>query len=189
MHKDGRAFVGFRISQEHPRGEAVPLTISRSAARLSLKIIQTLELDPERRYLTTTKSAYTIASAGDGLPVLTYDYVRVPTNQYPAAHLHVHGDVQRCQHILNICGHERRRPVDLHLPVGGRRFRPSLEDLIEFCILEDLVTPRPDWHKTLEASRTRFHFQQLRAMVRRDPDTAAEELRDIGWTSTAPSDT
>ena len=189
MHENGRAFVGFRISPEQPRGEPVPLTISRSAARLSLKIIQTLELDAERRYLTTTKSAYTIVSAKEDRPVLTYDYVRVPTNQYPGAHLHIHGDVQECQHVLNICGHERRRPVDLHLPVGGRRFRPCLEDLIEFCILEDLVAPRPDWRETLEASRHRFHVQQLGATVRRDPDAAADMLRDIRWTVTAPSET
>ena len=86
--------------------------------------------------------------------------------------------------MLNICGHEWRRPVDLHLPVGGRRFRPSLEDLIEFCILEDLVTPRRDWQDELNASRDRFRIQQLKAAVRRNPDEAADVLRDDGWSVT-----
>ena len=83
-------------------------------------------------------------------------------------------------------GHSRRQPVDLHLPAGGRGYRPSLEDLIEFCILEELVTPRPGWQSALDASRDRFHIQQLRAAMRRDPDSAAGVLRDIGWTAAAP---
>ena len=35
----------------------------------------------------------------------------------------------------------KSKPADLHLPVGGRRFRPCLEDIIEFCILERVVGP------------------------------------------------
>ncbi|MDE0268979.1 MAG: hypothetical protein OXI96_08095 [Acidimicrobiaceae bacterium] len=48
------------------------------------------------------------------------------------------------KNTLDACEREKNRPVDLHLLVGGRRFRPCLEDVIEFCVLERLVNPRDD---------------------------------------------
>ncbi len=182
----GTAVVGYCTTRKQPLGKPVDLTTSRSPARLCLHLIQSLRLDEAGRHMATTRSTYTLQTARDSSAVLTYDYTREPANQYPAAHLHVQGEASSLQQMLNACGHPRRRPVDLHLPVGGRRFRPSLEDLIEFCILEDLVTPRSGWQDELDASRDRFHTQQLRAAVRRNPEEAASVLRDIGWPGSAP---
>ena len=180
-NRQGHAVVGYQVSSGNPRGEAVPLTCTRSPATLSLRVLHSLGLDDDSRFLTTIRSSYTLITAGDGMRIATYDYVRTPPNRYPEAHLHVDGEAQGLQHMLDICGRSKSRAVDLHLPVGGRRFRPSLEDLIEFCILEDLATPRRDWQDELNASRDRFHIQQLRAAVRRNPDEAADVLRNDGW--------
>jgi hypothetical protein len=69
----------------------------------------------------------------------------------------------------------------LHLPVGGRRFRPTLEDLIDFLIIEKLVTDcRPDWAEEVAAGRERFRRRQLMAVVRRDPESALESLCEAG---------
>ncbi len=187
MDGHGRAVIGYKVNTANPRGAAIPLTRSRSPAVLSLKVIHSLGLDDNNRFLTTIRSSYTLQAADDGTPIATYDYVREPPNSYPEAHLHIDGAAEGLQWMLNSNGRAKDRPADLHLPVGGRRFRPSLEDLIEFCILEDLVTPRVDWQAALEASRDRFHIQQLNAAVRRSPDQAADVLQRNGWTVTAPS--
>ncbi len=119
-------------------------------------------------------------------PVVTYDYTRDPPNEYPEAHFHIHGANDAVQRMLQVCGRARHKPDDLHFPVGGRRFRPCLEDLIEFCILERLVKPRPDWKRVLYESRQRFRDDQLRAAVRRSPELAAGVLKREGWTVTGP---
>lgn len=189
MAASGQAVIGYRLNKSDLYGADIDLTLSLSPARLRLRLHHTLVLDESNQHLTTDKSTYTLVTADDDVAVLTYDYVRDPPNKYPEAHLHIDGDAPGLQRLLSLSGRAKKRPVALHLPVGGRRYRPSLEDLIEFCILEDLVTPRPDWQSALEASRDRFHTQQLRAAVRRKPDESASVLRDIGWTASAPSDT
>lgn len=47
----------------------------------------------------------------------------------------------------------------LHFPVGGRRFRPILEDVIEFLIAEKLAEPRARWADAL--GRERANYQRL----------------------------
>ncbi len=186
-NRQGYAVLGYRVSSRNPRGDAVPLTCTRSPAMLSLRVLHSLGLDDNSRFLTTIRSSYTLLTADDDTRIATYDYVRTPPNCYPEAHPHIDGEAQGLQQLLNACGRIKSRAVDLHLPVGGRRYRPSLEDLIEFCILEDLVTPRPGWQDKLNASRNRFHIQQLKAAVRRNPQEAAETLRDDGWSVAEPS--
>ena len=189
MDASGRAVIGYRLKKSDLHGEAIDLTLAKSPARLRLVLHHTLVLDESNQHLTTDKSSYTLATADSNSAALTYDYVRDPPNKYPEAHLHIDGEAQGLQRMLNSSGRSKNRPADLHLPVGGRRYRPSLEDLIEFCILEELVTPRHNWQRALDASRDRFHTQQLRAAVRRNPDEAASVLRDIGWTASAPRGT
>jgi hypothetical protein len=189
MDAKGRAVIGYRLAKDDLHGKAIDLTVTGSPARLRLRLHHTLVLDESNRHLTTDKSTYTLVTADEDLAVLTYDYVRDPPNKYPEAHLHIDGEARGLQQLLNLSDRAKNRPADLHLPVGGRRYRPSLEDLVEFCILEEMVTPRPDWRTALDASRDRFHTQQLRAAVRRKPDEAISVLREIGWTATTPNDT
>jgi hypothetical protein len=75
----------------------------------------------------------------------------------------------------------------MHLPVGpreGRRFRPSLEDVIEFLVVEDLVEARPKWQDALNATRSPFQELQLKAAVRRNQELAKAALEEDGWTIT-----
>ncbi len=187
MDRDGRAVVGYQVSAANPIGGYVPLTISRSPARLYLSVLQTLELDDSETFLTTSKSTYTLQEDDDTGAILTYDFVREPPNEFPEAHIHVHGESDVLSRMLLAGGRDRSKPADLHLPVGGRRFRPCLEDLIEFCILERLVTPRDGWATPLNKSRDEFLDQQLRAAVHRSPAKAAEVLRNDGWQVIEPA--
>ena len=112
--------------------------------------------------------------------------MREPPNEFPEAHIHIHGKSDVLRRMLHVGGRGRDKPADLHLPVGGRRFRPCLEDIIEFCILERLATPREGWQSALNGSRDGYHDRQLRAAVLRNPAIAAEALKHDGWQVTAP---
>ena len=141
MDRQGGAVIGYQASEKNPLGDSVPLTTSQAPARLYLSILQTLELDDSGTFLTTSKSSYTFEANSDRIPILTYDFVREPPNDFPEAHIHIHGESDVLRGMLQASGREKNKPADFHLPVGGRRFRPCLEDIIEFCILERLVTP------------------------------------------------
>ena len=109
-------------------------------------------------------------------------------NVYPEAHFHLHGESDALRRVLLLCGRTKNKPDDLHIPVGGRRFRPCLEDVIEFCVLERLVTPRERWQAVLNDSRGRYYEKQLEAAVRQDPSRAADVLRSEGWHVREPDD-
>lgn len=188
MEASGRAAIGNQISRLKPRGDPVALTLSQAPALLALRLLHTLALDESQRFLTTTKSSYKLMHATNSEPILTYDYTRDPPNEYPEAHFHLHGESVAVQDMLERCGRPKHKPDDLHFPVGGRRYRPCLEDLIEFCILERLVEPRPGWEKALNESRQRFRDGQLRAAVRRSPDIAAGVLREQRWQVIEPDE-
>ena len=186
MNTGGRAVIGYRANKNKPLGEPVVLTLSRAPGRLCMNVLHTLDLDESGTFLTTNKSTYTLREINSDTPIVTYDYTRNPPNKYPEAHLHVHGRSDAMRSMLIRCGRKSDKPSDLHLPVGGRRFRPSLEDLIEFCILERLVTPREGWKQSLEEARGRYRERQLRAAVRRYQPQAADVLRREGWRVSEP---
>ncbi len=187
MDRNGCAVVGYKVSEANPVGDCVPLTISQSPARLYLSVLHTLELDDSETFLTTSKSTYTLQEDDDTASILTYDFVREPPNEFPEAHIHVHGESDVLSRMLQASGRDKSKPADLHLPVGGRRFRPCLEDIIEFCILERLVSPRDGWERALNNSRDEFLDQQLRAAVHRNPAKAAQALRRDGWQVIEPA--
>ena len=188
MNASGRAVIGYRANKNSPLGEPIVLTVSRAPGRLCLDVLHTLDLDESGEFLTTNKSTYTLKEIDSNTPIATYDYTRDPPNEYPEAHFHLHGESDAMRSMLTRCNRGSDKPSDLHFPVGGRRFRPCLEDLIEFCILERLVTPREGWQESLEESRDRYRERQLRAAVRRYPAQAAQVLRRGGWDVKEPDD-
>jgi len=58
--------------------------------------------------------------------------------------------------------------------------RPALEDVVEFLVIEGLAVPRDEgWRDVLQAEREAFQLIQLRAAIRRDPETAREVLKGL----------
>ena len=186
MNRSGRAVIGYRVHSKKPLGDPIALTVSRSPGQMSLHVLHTLDLDESGEFLATNKSTYTLSEIGSDKPIVTYDYTRDPPNEYPEAHFHLHGESDTIRSMLSRCGRESDKPSDLHFPVGGRRLRPCLEDLIEFCVLERLVTPRQGWQDALERSRSRYREHQLQAAVRRSQAQAAAVLRREGWRVAEP---
>jgi hypothetical protein len=70
----------------------------------------------------------------------------------------------------------------LHLPVGGRRFKRALEDVIEFAIVEFNVDKADGHAERVEEGRRHWRRLQVKAVIRDvikdDPTTAPDELRE-----------
>jgi hypothetical protein len=159
----------------------VPLAIKRKP-HLYLGTLFRMAADDSGRYPMIRSSVLYLSPDEDGSRLLLhYDYERDKADGYPEAHLQVCATSEGWDEVTARYGAKGRPLERLHLPVGGRRYRPTIEDLIEFLIVEELAAEhRQDWQDWVEAGRTRFEERQLRAAVRRNPDAAMEILRDEG---------
>jgi hypothetical protein len=153
-----------------------------------LTVSARLYLD-EDKYLTVERSAW-IVSTGPSAEhqLFHYDYER-GKDRYAEAHVQVEGRNAALEELLEQVGRPRKSLSKLHLPVGGKRFRPALEDVLEFLISEGIVDSKPYAADVLERYRSEFRRLQLKAAIRRDPDTAAAALRTIGYTCDEPAST
>lgn len=93
-----------------------------------------------------------------------------------AAHIQVTGESGYLGFLLGSRGLKLRRLQNLHLPVGGFRYRPCLEDFIEFAIDEDLILGKDGWNETLNETRERYRVKQLHTLVYRYPEVSREAL-------------
>ena len=168
----GTAVVGYGITRNNLKSSPIGLRTRQPRTSLYLFLTYTLDLsEQDDRSLTVTKSTYGLGTSKTER-AFRYDYERGPSNGYPEAHLHILGGSERLADLVTT-GRPGRRPSRLHLPVGGRRFRPCLEDIIEFCIVE----PQHNlWKEKLDTHRDRFYRRQLQVAVRQDPDTARSAL-------------
>lgn len=165
------AVLGRSVSKARVTGESIHL---RGCTRdLYLSLIVRLALDPESTYLAVAKSSFGVyLDAEMNRHWFRYDFEREPDKPYPEAHFHVSG--------LHHDDAALPQLDKLHFPVGGRRFRPVLEDVIEFLILEGLVEPsHPEWQATIEHERRAWYERQLRAAIRRDPEIARRMLSEL----------
>ncbi len=165
----------------------VPDAHTRATSPLWLRASYRVSLDDEAEHLAIQSSVFGLCvNRATGFCPLRIEYDRHKTNK-PASHLQIPGDSAGLAYASGILGRELRRLQQLHLPTGGRRFRPSLEDLIEFLAQEDLLpSVQPDWQTALADGRGDWEVRQARATVRRAPEHAAEQLRSMGWTVVEP---
>lgn len=161
-------------------GRAQPIRLrGRGDVPLWLTVHMRMSLDPAD-YLVTQQSTYTLSKGFDRVELLHYDYERDKAG-YPDAHVQVIAASDDWDDVLVSAGRGRGGLGKLHLTVGGRRYRPSIEDLIDMLIMERLLAPKPHAQERLDAGREEFQRRQLRAAIRRDPDAAVLELRDAGY--------
>ena len=180
----GLVLLGRGIGNSNLTSEPIPLARSRNRPRVYLKYTHWCGLDDEDTHLATITSLmdlHTSDEISNESLLLGIDYSRYPNNEFPRAHMHVAGERDDLDDLY-LGGDKNRRTLrQLHLPVGGSRYRPTLEDLLEFVILEKMAKPRREWKKAIEEHRGRWEELQLKAAVRRSQKAAAEELRAAGW--------
>lgn len=170
----GRCIVGYGITKHQVGTRTVPLTIDNRTATCYFLVTHVMGLDPEETYLTDVRSSYGAYRDEVGeKPLFRYDYIRNNVH-HPEAHFHLEAEFDHGS------PHGVRHPKRLHMPVGGRRFRPAVEDVVECLVREGFARGRPGWEDAVAEHRAKWYERQLRAAVRRDPDVALSILREMG---------
>lgn len=169
--------VGHGLDKPALVTERFPVLIGRGKPKCWLDVSYRLCLDDEGQYLTVVSSYFGVyASIEDPSCLCHFDYERNKAG-YPEAHLQVPGESGA---LATMSGRADKRALErLHFPVGGRRYRPILEDVIEFLIAEGFTKPRANWAEVLEQQRNEYYRIQLQAAIRRDPETAQRTLADF----------
>jgi hypothetical protein len=100
-----------------------------------------------------------------------------------AAHVQIHGESNDLGYVKGRLGlNPKKTLADIHFPVGGRRFRPTLEDFIEFLHAEQLIPElKPDAREVLNSNREEWLKIQLKAAIENDIDTSLEALKNLGY--------
>jgi hypothetical protein len=152
--------------------------------------------DGPERYLATEQADVHVFLEGVQEPLLRYEYVRDCQNP-PGAHIQMHAHRDEMAYLLRLAERKdgrpakalrRRRPPrisEMHLPVGGHRLRPALEDVLLFMEREWAIDVEPGWRPLLERHLRDWRRTQLRAAVRDAHEDAAETLRKLGYEVTA----
>ncbi len=179
---DDRLFtLGHLLDKHTMTAQRFQLKPRAPKAELWMDVSFQLRLDAEREHLMVHKSFFGVfgaESAKHGL--FHYDYERDKADGYPDAHLQVDASSELFATLNDPKCDVGRSLPQLHFPVGGKRFRPCLEDVIEFLIVERLVAARDGYEKVIEAGREGFRKNQLMAAMRRDPATVEAFVERYG---------
>jgi len=168
-----------------PGQKTLPLYVAGEQLA-SLKVSVACRMDSVGRYMAVEESAFALLAALDRTPVLRVHYYRSPRGK-PSAHLHVHGHRGALSHLLSRAGHDTPHDISsLHIPVGGSRFRPCLEDFLQFLVQECRFDSVPGWQQAVEDGRERWRCLQVAAIVRDVPEEAARVLRELGYAVEPP---
>lgn len=171
--------------------DQIPLRVrGQHLADLSVALFQ--DVDQSGRRLVTTRTEFKVYSTRDRTPLLRLDY-RSDMTSDPVCHWQFHAERGAFTQLLSIAGAVRPRrvpsPHDLsmvHLPVGGERFRPCLEDVLEMLVRDCGVDAMAGWEAVLASGRERWRLRQLRSVVRDLQGEAAEVLAEEGWVTSPP---
>lgn len=137
-------------------------------------------------YLAVQKSAFIIVHERYREPIAHFDYQR---NAYgvPASHVNVHTHHPAFREAMKDAGSGSRarrskgQVGKIHLPTGGHRFRPCLEDVLEMLIVDFKIDCAPSWKASLQAGRAHYKVGQLAAAVNDNPAAAIAALRRMGY--------
>lgn len=188
--------------RQGPR-EGVTLTVNGKPL-LHLKATFRCCKDRDGDYLAIEKSGFEVLPLAGREPIFRYEYVR-NHGKAPAAHAHVHAHRDAFTYLMAKAGRTtpraRRRASadeipqiqDLHFPLGGHRFRPCLEDVLQTLIEEFGVDYKAGTMDALASGREAWRKKQARSVVRDDPASAVEVLQKLGydvvWNSEQPEPT
>jgi len=142
--------------------------------------------DSAGTFLAVEKSTIKLSARLDRAPIFRFEYER-QAHSKPAGHIQVHGHRGALSHLLSRARHDTPHSMEaLHLPVGGARFRPCLEDVIQFLVDDCNFDAQSGWRDHVEIGRERWRRLQLRAIVRDVPSEAADVLKRLGYTVVEP---
>ncbi|MFT4215181.1 MAG: hypothetical protein QM622_10465 [Microbacterium sp.] len=184
----------FIVQPSHPDGSVARVPLFVNGSKLAeLSIVMYLDMDWTGAFLKNVRTDCAAYSVLDRQPLFRMDY-RADMQTAPIAHWQFHAERGALTHLLSMAQAHRPKSVEsphllsrLHFPVGGERFRPCIEDVIQFLIEECGVDSVQGWHKVVQAGRERWHRIQLRTVVRDLQQEAADILAREGWTVLPPA--
>lgn len=184
---------GSRFTVSQIPAEGVALEVDRKPL-LSLVAHYWCTVDRAKKFLAVDRSDIAVypGAKARGEPLFRFEYLRKARN-VPAAHIQVHGHHDALSHVLSRAGvstnrGKRRatgddipRMSELHLPVGGHRFRPCLEDVLEMLLDEFGIDGAAEARAILRSGRRRWRETQTATAVRDNPTSAIAILEELGY--------
>ncbi|BBY63488.1 hypothetical protein [Mycolicibacterium helvum] len=162
--------------------------VRRDARLAELVVVYKLCVDSFSRYIAVEHSSFMLKAVLDRTPIIRWDYDRSPNNK-PSSHMQITAHRGALSHLLSRLDHPTPHSIEsLHLPMGGDRFRPCLEDIVEFLIRDCGFDGQKGWKTTVKDGRAKWRRIQARAAVRDAPGEAAAALEDLGFTVIPPAD-
>jgi hypothetical protein len=193
LQGEGQQAVSVR--QEPATG--IPLTVGGDPV-LTLTATYRCEWDRATTYLAVNSSTLKVfdGAQASGEPLFRYDYLRNVHGDQAGAHVQVHGHRDALTFVMTRCGTKTKSSKtlteqiasgtapsmkQLHFPLGGSRFRPCLEDVLDMLVRQFGVDARDGWREALASGRERWRRTQTGAAVRDAPEVAARVLRSLGY--------
>lgn len=157
-----------------------PLISARTPAVIGhFEVEFTIGRDRVGHYMAVHESSFRLVDTRYR-PIIRMEYLREPA-KVPSSHIHVHAQSGPLTLFLARTGHRSPASVEsLHIPTGGERFRPCIEDFLEFLIVDCGVAGSDDWREQVDEGRAGWRDYQARSVVRERPELAAEVLRELG---------
>lgn len=178
------------------RNVRIPITINEEHS-LDLHVEYKCCWDGPGRFLAIDKADLHVYIVGANDPLMRYEYVR-SCKEPPGAHLHVQAHRDEMAYLLRLSEKNKSKPAvkmkqrrlprlaELHFPVGGHRFRPSLEDVLLMLEREFAIDVADGWRAVVNQHLEEWRLLQVKSVARDAHETAAEVLRELGYTVTAP---
>ncbi|MGW9397300.1 hypothetical protein [Streptomyces sp. NPDC055642] len=173
----------------------IPVSINGEAV-LSLRVRYFCCWDGSSTFLATDQADIHLHYAAIPDPLIRFEYVR-SSKEPPGAHIQVHAHRDEMAYLLRLAdagrpkqGFRRRklpRLSEMHLPVGGHRMRPALEDVLLFMKREFAIDTVQGWRVVIDERLRNWREIQLMSAVRDAPEAAAEVLRTLGYSVQPPT--
>lgn len=181
VRETGEGRMGWRLDQAQGIPRLIPLPSPQGGDSCYLYLLYRLVLN-DMGYLVVTRSAVSIylEESPDSPCFFRYEFRRDGSAPYPDPHLHIEGASEALR-LLNEKTGQKKGLGQLHFPLGGKRYRPSLEDFLEFMICEGFVAGKEGWQDAMEIYRSDFYNYQLAAATKDDPATAIQALEELGY--------
>lgn len=137
-------------------------------------------------FLKIDSSRCALIPAFESVPIARLEFESRSTGA-PTSHWQFHAERGALSFVLARTrrdGKRERVPMslaDLHFANGGRRFRPGVEDFIEFLIRECGFDAEGGWQTAVQDGREIARRFQVRTIARNYPAEVAEALKSRGW--------
>lgn len=185
----GRVVIG--VVDRDGRSARLPLFVAKEQVG-ELSVSYHATLDSQERFLRVVRADFSLKSIFERAPLVRLEF-QVDSHSAPVAHWQFHGERGAFSHWLALAHAEGRKITEkpyslstLHFPVGGARFRPCLEDFLEFVVSECGVDHRQGWRKAVRDGREIWRRFQARAVARDFQAETAEVLKELGWKVSPP---